>query len=120
MENNILKDLFKQRRYNEVIDMLEGLFCDLFVDMLNYKNVAIKNDKDDFFGLKGEIATNYPQFIDNIIYLDAAISNPSSTQLNYINALISTYDCISQKYKLPYEEENVELDFVDEGDEVEE
>ena len=43
MENNILKDLFIQKRYDEVIDMLKSLYCDLFVDMLTYKNIDFSN-----------------------------------------------------------------------------
>ena len=37
MEENKIKDLFIQERYDDVITSLEEIFRKLFVEMLNYK-----------------------------------------------------------------------------------
>ena len=39
-KGKILKNLFAQKKYTEVIDALETVYCGLFEEMLNFRNVS--------------------------------------------------------------------------------
>lgn len=119
MENNILKDLFVQKRYDEVIDMLKSLYCDLFVDMLTYKNIDFSNyKKDNFYSMESFVKVNYPCFSDALTYVEATGSNPDNSYLDYINALLSTYILMKDNYKADtYVRNDTVNDIIEELDE---
>lgn len=99
MENDMLKDLFNQKRYEDVIDLLKSLFCGLYEEMLIYKNVSYDEDKSDYTTLAALVRKNYPQFLDNFSLMQATSANPDNTYLDYINVLLSTYMFFKKEYK---------------------
>ena len=99
MENNFLKDLFNRQRYNEVIDILDNLYIDLFKDMLDYKNESYVNEENNFEYLDSLVRINYPQFSQDLIYLSVVRNEPNYTYLDIINSLLSTYMHLKDMYK---------------------
>lgn len=109
MEDNILKDLFVQKRYNEVIEILEGLYEDLFWEMLEYKNVKREYEGYTFRRLAKIIPVEYPCFQEQITVLDSARTNTDNSYLDTINIMLSIYVRLKDTYKTAQEEEEVEL-----------
>ena len=99
MENNFLKDLFNRQRYNEVIDILDNLYIDLFKDMLDYKNESYVNEENNFEYLDSLVRITYPQFSQDLIYLSVVRNEPNYTYLDIINSLLSTYMHLKDMYK---------------------
>lgn len=99
MENNFLKDLFNRQRYNEVIDILNNLYIDLFKDMLDYKNESYVNEENNFEYLDSLVRINYPQFSQDLIHLSVVRNEPNYTYLDIINSLLSTYMHLKDMYK---------------------
>ncbi len=99
MENNVLKDLFNKQRYNEVIDILDDLYIDLFKDMLDYKNESYVNGEHDFEYLDSLVRISYPQFSQDLIHLSVVRNEPNYTYLDIINSLLSTYMHLKDMYK---------------------
>lgn len=99
MENNFLKDLFNRQRYNEVIDILDNLYIDLFKDMLDYKNESYVNEENNFEYLDSLVRINYPQFSQDLIHLSVVRNEPNYTYLDIINSLLSTYMHLKDMYK---------------------
>ena len=99
MENNVLKDLFNKQRYNEVIDILDDLYIDLFKDMLDYKNESYVNWEHDFEYLDSLVRISYPQFSQDLIHLSVVRNEPNYTYLDIINSLLSTYMHLKDMYK---------------------
>lgn len=128
MEQNILKDLFNQERYNDVIDTLKALFQDLYIDMLDFKKDRVEEEYKDleYHQLSPMIRKYYPQFSDNITLLNVSFADPNETYLDVINTLLSTYLFFKENYKLDYDEEKYKdvdvenLTFIDEPDEEDE
>ena len=128
MEKNILKDLFNQKRYNDVISSLKHLYKILYIEMLDYKKDKVDEEYSDYeyYQLSPMIRKYYPQFSDNITLLNVSLSNPNETYLDVINSLLSTYLFFKENYKLDYDEEKYKdvdvesLEIDDENDEEEE
>lgn len=130
MSQNVLKDLFNQKRYNDVIDNLKILYKDLYIQMLDYRKSEMEIEEDyeqmEYFQLSPIIRKYYPQFSDNITLLNVSSANPNESYLDIINTLLSTYLYFKENYKLDYDKEkyrdvDVEnLTFNDELDEEEE
>lgn len=99
MDNNFLKDLFNRQRYNEVIDILDNLYIDLFKDMLDYKNESYVNEENNFEYLDSLVRINYPQFSQDLIHLSVVRNEPNYTYLDIINSLLSTYMHLKDMYK---------------------
>ena len=99
MENNVLKDLFNKQRYNEVIDILDDLYIDLFKDMLDYKNESYVNEENNFEYLDSLVRITYPQFSQDLIYISVVRNEPNYTYLDIINSLLSTYMHLKDMYK---------------------
>ena len=99
MEKNFLKDLFNRQRYNEVIDILDNLYIDLFKDMLDYKNESYVNEENNFEYLDSLVRINYPQFSQDLIHLSVVRNEPNYTYLDIINSLLSTYMHLKDMYK---------------------
>ena len=99
MENNFLKDLFNRQRYNEVIDILDNLYIDLFKDMLDYKNESYVNEENNFEYLDSLVRITYPQFSQDLIYISVVRNEPNYTYLDIINSLLSTYMHLKDMYK---------------------
>ena len=98
MENNFLKDLFNRQRYNEVIDILDNLYIDLFKDMLDYKNESYVNEENNFEYLDSLVRINYPQFSQTLIHLSVLRNEPNHTYLDVIKTLLSTYIHLKDMY----------------------
>ena len=128
MEKNVLKDLFNQKRYNDVISSLKYLYKNLYIEMLDYRRDKVEEEykEMEYYQLIPMITKYYPQFSDNITLLNVSLGNPNETYLDVINTLLSTYLFFKENYKLDYDEEkyrdvDVEnLTFNDELDEEDE
>lgn len=128
MEKNVLKDLFNQKRYNDVISSLKYLYKNLYIEMLDYRRDKVEEEykEMEYYQLSPMIRKYYPQFSDNITLLNVSLGNPNETYLDVINTLLSTYLFFKENYKLDYDEEkyrdvDVEnLTFNDELDEEDE
>jgi len=99
MSTNMIKDLFNQKKYDEVIDMLKYLYVDLYHDMLDYKNQKYDGKEDNYDYLSVLIRNNYPQFKDDLIHLSVLYSEPDTSYLDQINSLLSTYMFMKKQYK---------------------
>ncbi len=125
MEKNLLKDLFNQQRYNDVINNLKYIFSDLYIEMLDFKsNMINENYKDlKYYELTPLIRKYYPQFSDNITLLDVSLSDVNQSYLDNINDLLTTYLYFKENYKLNYNKEkykDVDVDDVYVNDDNEE
>ena len=108
MAQNILKDLFSQKRYNEVIENLKIIYVGLYNEMLNFKGNEVKeeyNENSKYYELIPLIRKYYPQFSDNITLLDVSLSNVNESYLDNINDLLTTYLYFKENYKLDYDKE---------------
>ncbi len=94
----------------EKISIAENNLCRLFVEILKYKNVDASADSDDLFTLKVLVLKHYPQYSDNILFLDSRLS-PYTTKEWELELLESTYTYISKTYKIPYTPPNEPEDF---------
>ena len=93
MAQNILKDLFNQKRYTEVIENLKIIYVGLYNEMLNFKGTEVKeeyNENSKYYELIPLIRKYYPQFSDNITLLDVSLSNINESYLDNINDLLTT------------------------------
>lgn len=128
MEKNVLKDLFNQKRYNDVISSLKYLYKNLYIEMLDYRKDKVEEEykEMEYYQLSPMIRKYYPQFSDNITLLNVSLGNPNETYLDVINTLLSTYLFFKENYKLDYDEEKYKdvdvenLTFNDELDEEDE
>lgn len=128
MEKNVLKDLFNQKRYNDVISSLKYLYKNLYIEMLDYRKDKVEEEykEMEYYQLSPMIRKYYPQFSDNITLLNVSLGNPNETYLDVINTLLSTYLFFKENYKLDYDEEKYKdvdvenLTFDDELDEEDE
>ena len=113
MGDNTLKDLFVQKRYNEVIELLQDIFRKLFVQMLDYKKDEIEEDyKDmDYNRMALVIAKYYPQYDMDIINLTHAEYREDNTYLDVINLMLSIYSYMQDTYTDDYEEIEYEPDY---------
>ena len=93
MAQNILKDLFNQKRYDEVIENLKIIYVGLY------------NENSKYYELIPLIRKYYPQFSDNITLLDVSLSNINESYLDNINDLLTTYLYFKENYKLDYDKE---------------
>ena len=107
MEKNVLKDLFNQKRYNDVISSLKYLYKNLYIEMLDYRRDKVEEQykEMEYYQLSPMIRKYYPQFSDNITLLNVSLGNPNETYLDVINTLLSTYLFFKENYKLDYDEE---------------
>lgn len=107
MEKNVLKDLFNQKRYNDVISSLKYLYKNLYIEMLDYRRDKVEEEykEMEYYQLSPMIRKYYPQFSDNITLLNVSLGNPNETYLDVINTLLSTYLFFKENYKLDYDEE---------------
>lgn len=107
MEKNVLKDLFNQKRYNDVISSLKYLYKNLYIEMLDYRKDKVEEEykEMEYYQLSPMIRKYYPQFSDNITLLNVSLGNPNETYLDVINTLLSTYLFFKENYKLDYDEE---------------
>lgn len=116
MEKNFIKDLFSQQRYNEVIEMLDSLYLDLYRTMLDYKQMDYSKNELTVDYLSSLVRISYPQFSDNITHLDILGSEPEVTYLDRINALLSTYMLMKDNYKNEAVEKAFSLDENEDND----
>lgn len=95
----ILKDLFAQKKYAEVISALEVVYCGLFEEMLEYKNIKEEYKDLTYRELKNLINRYYPEYYPNTTILSAVSSVPYYSHLDIINTYIDNYEYIKKTYK---------------------
>ena len=99
MDSKFFKDLFNKESYDEIIDMFNKLYLDLFRAMLDYKNESYVNEENNFEYLDSLVRIVYPQFSQNLIHLSVLKNEPNHTYLDVINTLLSTYIHLKDMYK---------------------
>lgn len=98
METKFSKKLYDQEKYEEVINMMNDLYLDLFRTMLDYKNVSYSNEENNFEYLDSLVRITYPQFSQSLIELSVSRNEPNHTYLDIINILLSTYIHLKNLY----------------------
>jgi len=98
-KGKILKDLFAQKKYTEVIDALETVYCGLFEEMLNFRNVSEEYKNLNYRDLKNLINRYYPEFYPNTTILSAVSSIPYYSYLDIINTYMDNYEYMKNNYK---------------------
>lgn len=98
MENDFSKNSFEQQNYDEVIEMLNNLYLDLFRTMLDYKNVSYVNEENNFEYLDSLVRITYPQFSQSLIHISVSRNEPYHTYLEVISVLLSTYIHLKNMY----------------------
>ena len=98
MENDFSKNPFEQQNYDEVIEMLNNLYLDLYRTMLDYKNVSYVNEENNFEYLDSLVRINYSQFSQSLIHLSVLRNEPNQTYLDVIKTLLSTYIHLKDRY----------------------
>lgn len=109
-EDNIIKTLFVNQRYDEVVDSLETIFTSLFEDMLEYKGIEYQPDDMTYPQLCMHVLDYYPQYDEQILRLTHVGFDPHKSYLEVINNMLSIYIFISEGYKEEYEEDE-DIDF---------
>lgn len=112
MGGNFIKDLYNQERYDEVIEMIKSLYCDLYCSMLNYKCQKYSNS-EDYENLSVLIRNNYPQFRRDIIRLSVLESEPNTSYLEHIDWLLTSYMFMKKEYKNKDLEKNFNIDNIE-------
>lgn len=99
MDTIFSEDLFNQQNYDEIINMLNKLYLELFRTMLDYKNELYTNEENNFEYLDSLVRIIYPQFSQNLIHLSVLRNEPNHTYLEIISTLLSTYIHLKDMYK---------------------
>lgn len=112
MSGNVLKDLFVQQRYDEVIDALKIIYSNLFVDMLKYKEYGTdKNLKElEYDELYMIVKSEYPRYDKELRYMSNAGFNPDNSYLDVINKMLSVYTYMMDTYKEEWEADSYEAE----------
>lgn len=107
MSENILKDLFVQERYEEVIDSLKIIYSDLFIKMLNFKQYSSNTNFEElnYNELYMLVKQEYPRYNKELRYMSNASFNPDNTYLDVINKMLSVYTYMLDTYKEDYVED---------------
>lgn len=98
MESNKMVNLFKQQKYNAVIDLIKEEYVTLFRNMLDFKK-AEYDKEDDFYDLSVKIPACYPQYSDKILRLNNSLMDVDDTYFDVINSMLNIYDSMSNGYK---------------------
>ena len=99
MEANFFTDSLDKQNYDEIIDMIDKLYLDLYKKMLDYKNVSYKNEENNFEYLDVLVRMAYPQFSQSLIHISVLRAQPNHTYLEIINEFLSTYINLKNMYK---------------------
>ena len=97
----LIKDLFENKKYVDVIEALQNICSGLFEDMLDRKDVSENYKEMPYENQKILVKKYYPNFKKNIIILDNVSSIETYTYLDIINSYLSTYEYLinnDQKY----------------------
>lgn len=99
MDTNFSEDLFNQQNYDEIINMINKLYLDLFKTMLDYKNESYSNEENNLEYLDSLVRIAYPQFSQNLIHISVLRNEPNHTYLEIIRTLLYTYIHLKDMYK---------------------
>ncbi len=114
MSEESIKDLFIQKRYDEVVQSLEKIYIKLFKVMLDYKKDEVKEDYSnmDYDTIALLIPSYYPRYKQDILNLKHVEFMENYTYLDIINVMLSIYSYMQDTYKDDYSEGsyNVEYD----------
>ena len=99
MDDNFSEDLFNQQNYDEIINMINKLYLDLFTTMLDYKNESYSNEENNLEYLDSLVGIAYPQFSQNLIHISVLRNEPNHTYLEIIRTLLYTYIHLKDMYK---------------------
>ena len=95
----LIKDLFKKKKYVDVIEALQNICSGLFEDMLDRKDVSENYKEMPYENQKILVKKYYPNFKKNIIILDNVSSIETYTYLDIINSYLSTYEYLKNNYQ---------------------
>lgn len=98
METKNLYDRDDHEKYEEIINIVNDLYLDLFRMMLDYKNVSYVNQEDNFEYLDALVRLTYPQFSQSLIECSVSRNESNHTYLDVINTLLSTYTRLKNMY----------------------
>ncbi len=98
MSDKNMKDLFKQEKYSEVINLIKEEYVILFRKMLDYKNEEY-DMSDDFNDLSAKIPFSYPQYSDKMVRLGNTLMDPEDTYLDVLNNMLNIYNSLKDGYK---------------------
>lgn len=93
-----MKDLFDQKKYNNVVLLLEKLFKKLFIEMLKYKSVKV-DENLNYRQLAILIPDYYPNYIQDIITLTHVEYREENTYLDVVYTMLSLYIFFENSYK---------------------
>lgn len=102
MRKGYIKDLAKQKRYFEALNILRyEEYVELFKEMLSYKGDRVEEDysKMTYDKLAKLITKYYPEYTDEITILSIATDDPSNTYDKVINTYIELYEYLERNYK---------------------
>jgi len=96
-----LKDLFVQKRYDDLIQALQIVYCGLFEEMLEYKDVKEKEilKKLNFRNLTILVSKYYPEYYPNITMIKSVSFLPYYSYLDIINTYLDNYEYLRKNYK---------------------
>ena len=95
----LIKDLFENKKYVDVIEALQNICSGLFEDMLDRKDVSENYKEMPYENQKILVKKYYPNFKKNIIILDNVYSIDTYTYLDIINSYLSTYEYLKNNYQ---------------------
>jgi uncharacterized protein (DUF1919 family) len=95
----LIKDLFENKKYVDVIEALQNICSGLFEDMLDRKDVSENYKEMPYENQKILVKKYYPNFKKNIIILDNVSSIETYTYLDIINSYLSTYEYLKNNYQ---------------------
>ena len=98
-ENTFTSNLLETQKYDEIINIINDLYLDLFKTMLDYKNEKYTNGENNFEYLDALVRISYPQFSQNLIHLSVLRNEPGHTYLDIIDTFLSTYMHLKNMYK---------------------
>lgn len=109
MKNNIiLKELYEQKKYDELINCIDEEFEKLFKKMLDNKRDIVKEDysKKNFDSLSLIVCKYYPRYKQDIVNLNHLIYERTNTVNDVLNSMLSIYEYLSDTY-LDEDEEDI-------------
>lgn len=97
MRDSKMRDLFRQEKYNDVINLIKEEYVVLFRKMLDFKDKEY-DSSDDFYALSAKIPACYPQYSDKIIRLGNSLMDPEDTYFDVMNNMLNIYESMNNGY----------------------
>lgn len=88
-------ELKEGQTYEDLYELEEEKFVQLFKEMLDFINV--KYEEDDFIKLKWKVIENYPHYREILLHLIS--NNPNTTYIKKLDYMENVYEKIKSGYK---------------------